>query len=64
MIVSKLKLEFPKASWASRPGAAARRMFDQVVMRSENDPRESKAIERMSLGELLYFALLEQEVQA
>jgi hypothetical protein len=65
MIVSKLKFEFSEACWAvaNKSTESARRVFEQVAAKSE--PKSiDKEMERMSLGELLFFALLEQGVQA
>lgn len=60
MIVSKLKLDFVDAPWASVDGARtkAQQLFDTVTGRTEN-LGANKPAQRMSLGELLYSALVE-----
>jgi hypothetical protein len=58
MIVSKVKLEFSEAPWAIRTGAgqSARRVLERVT--DEVKPVKTLALETMSLGELLYYALM------
>lgn len=66
MIISKLKLDLSEACWAvaSKSGESARRVFDQVLAKHETKRGVDAPVERMSLGELLYFALMEQGVEA
>ena len=60
MIVSSMKLEFSGASWAV-PGKSServRRIFERVIGHNEAKVEE-RAVEQMSLGELLYHVLMD-----
>lgn len=61
MIVSSMKLEFSAASWAV-PGKSServRRMFERVIGRNDGKVVEERAMEQMSLAELLYHVLVD-----
>lgn len=66
MIVSRMTLEFPNAPWSAASNTS--KQSKQVFQRIAKDPAvklpKAGDIERMSLEELLYLALVEEGAPA
>ena len=62
MIVSKLRLDFSEATWATMDGARTRalQLFEAVTGTEEGRGGKRTSAESPSLGELLYRALVER----
>jgi hypothetical protein len=63
MIVSKLAMEFSELGWseAERPRERMRRVLQRVV---GHEAVETLSLERMTLAELLYYALAGEGAEA
>jgi hypothetical protein len=61
-----MTLEFPNAPWAAASSASkhAKQVFQRVAKDPAVKPLQAGDIERMSLQELLYFALVEEGTPA
>ena len=66
MIVSRMTLEFPNAPWAAASSASkqSKQVFQRVAKAPAVKLPKASEIERMSLEELLYFALVEEGAPA
>ena len=59
MIVARVRMEFADAGWMAA-GDDARQLFERVARVGEVKTKEGAEMETMSLGELMYFALMER----
>jgi hypothetical protein len=65
MIVSKMKIPFPDGAFGVRVGEQMRRVFEQATEHGTVGYRRDRVVDEvtlteMSLGELLYHALVER----
>jgi hypothetical protein len=62
MILTRVRLDFSDARWAVAKGSSegVRKMFERVTARGES---KMESGERMSLGALLYLALIGEGAQ-
>ena len=62
MIVSKLRLDFSSAPWAAVGAARTRaaQLFEAVTGNERSRARGQASAEHLSLGELLYRAIVER----
>ena len=65
MIVSRIKLKFEGSSWTNigKPAQYMRQPFEQLAEATATRPKQS-VVEKMSLGELLYHALMTEGTPA
>ncbi len=63
MIISRMRLEFPDAPWvtAAKPREGVRRVFAHLAGKPQAEAAPSKALEYMSLSELLYMAMTNEQ---